>query len=166
MEGIRKAMNERNLNEGQWEDRKQWSLGVGQRRKSFETDIYIYMCIYIYIYGTVYQTVRCHVPEVRHHRIRQLPTYTVVTFRKIRCKKKKNIAQVAVWCTYYQIYMYTRGSPAEIQIQAHWNLTGRSITASPHVSSPSSILPPPSSQCAFIPSRKNKKACYLNLFTF
>ena len=32
MEGIRKAMNERNLNEGQWEDRKQWSLGVGQRK--------------------------------------------------------------------------------------------------------------------------------------
>jgi len=29
MEDIRKAMNERNLNEGQWEDRKQWSLGVG-----------------------------------------------------------------------------------------------------------------------------------------
>jgi len=35
MEGIRKAMNERTLNEGQWEDRKQWSLGVGQRRKAF-----------------------------------------------------------------------------------------------------------------------------------
>ena len=35
MDGIRKAMNERNLNEGQWEDRKQWSLGVGQRRKTF-----------------------------------------------------------------------------------------------------------------------------------
>ena len=35
MEAIRKAMNERNLNEGQWEDRKQWSLGVGQRRKAF-----------------------------------------------------------------------------------------------------------------------------------
>jgi len=35
MEGIRKAMNERNLNKGQWEDRKQWSLGVGQRRKKF-----------------------------------------------------------------------------------------------------------------------------------
>jgi ABC-type enterochelin transport system ATPase subunit len=33
MEGIRKAMNERYLNEGQWEDRKQWSLGAGQRRK-------------------------------------------------------------------------------------------------------------------------------------
>jgi hypothetical protein len=35
MEGIRKAMNERNLNEGQWEDRKQLSLGVGQSRKAF-----------------------------------------------------------------------------------------------------------------------------------
>ena len=43
MEGIKKAMNERNLNEGQWEDRKQWSLGVGQRRKSFETYISIYI---------------------------------------------------------------------------------------------------------------------------
>jgi len=31
----KEAMNERNLNEGQWEDRKQWSLGVGQRRKTF-----------------------------------------------------------------------------------------------------------------------------------
>jgi len=30
-------MNERNLNEGQWEDRKQWSLGVRQRRKTFWT---------------------------------------------------------------------------------------------------------------------------------
>ena len=37
MDGIKKAMNERNLNEGQWEDRKQWSLGVGQRRKTFLT---------------------------------------------------------------------------------------------------------------------------------
>jgi len=35
MEGIRKAMNERILNEGQWEDRNRWSLGVGQRRKTF-----------------------------------------------------------------------------------------------------------------------------------
>jgi hypothetical protein len=35
MDGIKKAMHERNLNEGQWEDRKQMSLGVGQRRKTF-----------------------------------------------------------------------------------------------------------------------------------
>jgi len=33
MEGKQKAMNERNLNEGQWDDRKQWSLGAGQRKK-------------------------------------------------------------------------------------------------------------------------------------
>jgi hypothetical protein len=35
MESIRKAMNARNLNEGQGKDRKKWSLGVGQRRKTF-----------------------------------------------------------------------------------------------------------------------------------
>jgi hypothetical protein len=35
MEEIKKAMNKRNLNEGQWEDRKQWSLGVVQFRKTF-----------------------------------------------------------------------------------------------------------------------------------
>jgi hypothetical protein len=33
--GIRKAMKERNLNEGQWEDRKKLSLGVEQLRKMF-----------------------------------------------------------------------------------------------------------------------------------
>jgi hypothetical protein len=43
LEGRYKEMNERNLNEGQWEDRKQWSLGVGQRRKTFWNQ-------YIYIY--------------------------------------------------------------------------------------------------------------------
>ena len=35
LEDIRKATNERNLNEGQWEDRKQWSLGVGKSIKKF-----------------------------------------------------------------------------------------------------------------------------------
>jgi hypothetical protein len=30
MEGIKEAMKERNLKESQWEDRKRWSLGVGQ----------------------------------------------------------------------------------------------------------------------------------------
>jgi hypothetical protein len=43
MEGIKKATDERNLNEGQWEERKQWSLGVGQRRKRFETNIHTYI---------------------------------------------------------------------------------------------------------------------------
>jgi hypothetical protein len=32
MEGIKKAMNDRNRNESQWEDMKQWSLCVGERR--------------------------------------------------------------------------------------------------------------------------------------
>jgi hypothetical protein len=42
-EGIRKATNERNLNEGQWVDRKRWSLRVGQRRKNISKPIYIYI---------------------------------------------------------------------------------------------------------------------------
>ena len=42
MEGIRKAMKEWNLNEGQWEDRKQWSLGVGQRRTFWNRHTYIH----------------------------------------------------------------------------------------------------------------------------
>jgi hypothetical protein len=37
IEGIKKAMNGTDLKESQWEVRKQWRLGVGQRRKSFET---------------------------------------------------------------------------------------------------------------------------------
>jgi hypothetical protein len=54
MEGIRKAMNKRNLNEGQWEDRKQCSLGVGQRRKTFlNRHIYIYIYIHIYVFPPV-----------------------------------------------------------------------------------------------------------------
>jgi hypothetical protein len=49
MERLKKAMNERNLSEGQWEDRKQWSLGVGQRRKIFETDIHTYIHTILFI---------------------------------------------------------------------------------------------------------------------
>ena len=58
MEGIRKAMNERNLNEGQWEDRKQWSLGVGQRRKKFWNQ---YICVYIYIYIYIHLSVKVEI---------------------------------------------------------------------------------------------------------
>ena len=34
-------MNERNLNEGQWEDRKECSLGVGNVEKRFEPDTHV-----------------------------------------------------------------------------------------------------------------------------
>jgi hypothetical protein len=58
MEGIKKAMHERNLNEGQWEDRKQWSLGVGQRRKRFETDMHA--CMHTYIHCLIW-TMACSI---------------------------------------------------------------------------------------------------------
>ena len=41
MEWIKTAMNERNLNEGQWEDRKKCSLGVGNVEKRFEPDTHV-----------------------------------------------------------------------------------------------------------------------------
>jgi hypothetical protein len=46
-------MNERNLNEGQWEDRKQWSLGVGQRRKTFWNR---YIHTYIHVQSYLFQS--------------------------------------------------------------------------------------------------------------
>ena len=49
MEGVRKAMNERNRNEGQWEDRKQWSLGVDNVEQRFEADIHTYIHTHTYI---------------------------------------------------------------------------------------------------------------------
>ena len=54
MEGIKKAMHERNLKEGQWEDRKQWSLGVGQRRKTF-WNRYTYIQVHITVYVLQFQ---------------------------------------------------------------------------------------------------------------
>ena len=35
LDGKNKEGHERNQHKGQWEDRKQWSLGFGQRRKKF-----------------------------------------------------------------------------------------------------------------------------------
>jgi hypothetical protein len=57
MEGIRKAMNERNLNEGQWEDRKQWSLGVRHCTKAFGTDIYYYYRSLVAVVGEMLKNV-------------------------------------------------------------------------------------------------------------
>jgi hypothetical protein len=42
----RKPWTKQNLNEGRWEHRKRWRLGVGQYKKRFETDIYIYNLIW------------------------------------------------------------------------------------------------------------------------
>jgi len=48
-----------------------------------------------------------------------------------------------------------QGSPVEIQTPTQWNLIGRIMTGPPHVLSPSSIFPSPSSHCASILARKN-----------
>jgi hypothetical protein len=56
-------MNERNLQDGQWEDRRQWNLGVGQRGRTFWNRL-IYIYIYIYVnkcngrYGVLWEAHR------------------------------------------------------------------------------------------------------------
>ena len=45
MEGIRKAMNERNLNEGQWEVGSNGVLVSDNVEKRSETEIYIYVYV-------------------------------------------------------------------------------------------------------------------------
>jgi hypothetical protein len=54
IEGIKKAMNERNVNEGQWEDRKRWSLGVGQHRKNVLKLTYINTYIHTYFFHELF----------------------------------------------------------------------------------------------------------------
>ncbi|CAG9833888.1 unnamed protein product [Diabrotica balteata] len=34
-EGVTKAMSTRDLRDGQWDDRRTWKLGIGQRRRTF-----------------------------------------------------------------------------------------------------------------------------------
>jgi len=50
---------------------------------------------------------------------------------------------------------YIQGSPTEIQASPHCNLISNSMTFLASVLSPISILPPPSSHCASISTRKN-----------
>ena len=76
--------------------------------------------------------------------------YSDQLFRKIR--GESNFAQVGTEYTYGQICIYTQGIQTEIQNQTHWTLNGRSMMGRLPLSSPSSILPPPSSHCLIITS--------------
>jgi hypothetical protein len=56
---------------------------------------------------------------------------------------------------------YTQCSQVKIQTPTHCNLIGCDMTLTPTVLSPSSILPPPSSNCAFVPARMNRARVFL-----
>ena len=86
MECIRKAMNERNLNESQWEDRKQWSLGVGQRRKTFWN-----RCIHTYIIIVQIQQLKCNYKTVL--------TCQRLIFRRYREPARENVTSSGVYRT-------------------------------------------------------------------
>jgi hypothetical protein len=63
------------------------------------------------------------------------PCHGIVKFRKVLCKS--NSTHVGIECTYDQLCMYMQGRRVEIQTSAHWSLTGRSMTASMPMLSPS-----------------------------
>jgi hypothetical protein len=79
-----------------------------------------------------------------------------VTFRKLW--RMSNFAQVGIRHTCGQLHVYIQGSPVKNQTPTRRYLIGRSMTAPLRVLSPSSILPPPASHCAFIPRWKKKSA--------
>jgi hypothetical protein len=54
--------------------------------------------------------------------------------------------------------IYIKWGPVEIQTPTQQKLMDRGMTVPPPVLSPSNILPPPSSDCAFITARKNSCA--------
>jgi len=66
--------------------------------------------------------------------------------------------------------MYAQVSPVAIQTPTHRNMIARNMTALPLVSSPSGILPPPSSHCAVILQNITrcavKKTLLFNFFAY
>ena len=65
-------------------------------------------------------------------------------------------SQVVIERANSQTCMYIQGIPVQTQTPTRRNLIGRSMTAPPPpVLSPSRVLPPPSSACAYLPARKS-----------
>jgi len=78
---------------------------------------------------------------------------------------RSNFSQDTIECMYGQLFVYRQWSPAEIQTQTYWNLTGHGMLVPLPVISPSSILHPPLSHYAFVPTRKNE-ACVAKMLLF
>jgi hypothetical protein len=103
----------------------------------------------------VLQTVGSHNPEGSSLYLRDMRTRapTHPAFRKIR--RKSHLAQVGIGYVYGPTYVYMQWNPVEMQSPPLWNSINSRMAALQPVLSPSSILLPPSSHFAFIPSSKN-----------
>jgi hypothetical protein len=64
-------------------------------------------------------------------------------------------ACVGIECARAQLHEFKKGSPVDTQNVTHQKVIGRSITAPPPVSSPSSIFPSHLFQRGFIPAGKS-----------
>jgi hypothetical protein len=69
--------------------------------------------------------------------------------------------------TYFWATLSVQRSAVDVRTPTYWNQTTRNMTAPPLVLSPSSVLPPTSFNCAFIPSWRNLALLKLiYLYTF
>jgi len=78
------------------------------------------------------------------------PTYEIVIFWKVWCTL--NFVQVRIEYTCGQLCTYIKGIYLKSKLQP-WNLIDHSMTAMLPVFLLSTIFPPPSSHCIFIPAR-------------
>jgi hypothetical protein len=88
----------------------------------------------------------------------------------LKAQRQSNFVQVRTVYSCSLLCMCIQSSPVKTRTPTQSNLIGRSMTAPPPVLSPSSILPPPSPPCAFIPATKNlmcvSKTLLFQFFTF
>ena len=93
--------------------------------------------------------------------------HAVVTVRQTRPRPNSNFAQDGFLYTWSQLCMYIKGSTVYINTPTPWNKIGPNMTAPPLALSPSRILLPPSTHCAFTPERKNlAQVLKMSLFSF
>jgi hypothetical protein len=97
---------------------------------------------------------------------RHLPSYAVITFRKLQSASVST--HVRIQFTFGHLCFSIPRNSVGVQTTSHWNLIDHCMASPLPVLSPSSILPPLSSHCAFVSARKDSgcvwKKYYLNSF--
>jgi hypothetical protein len=91
-----------------------------------------------------------------HSKHRHSPMYAGDTFRKVWHKSNFGMVELITHmanhvCIYNEVQLITT-------TRKHWNLIGHNKRAQPSVSSFSSILPPSSSHCVFVPRKGGKNS--------
>jgi hypothetical protein len=92
-------MNERNLHEGQWEDRKQWNLGVGQRRKTFWNRYILLLTFFIVFIFTFAPCILLHLLYLKPTHALVLNILSYPHFKTLKFVKKCFVktSKLVIW---------------------------------------------------------------------